>query len=324
MRQVDDITVAISTMGRASSLARCVRALLDGETLPAEIVIVDQSPDEATEDVVRQVASSTASSMASSMASSSAVRVDYVRQAPLGLAASRNAAIAASTQPIVAFTDDDCVPDRGWLTSIIAVLETEPDVDVVTGRILPLGPDQPGLHAVSSRRSVIPTRFHGRALPWAVGSGANIAASRVWLTCVGGFNERLGVGSGGRSAEDVDLLYRLLLAGATVRYEPAVIIFHERKDQAGWLATRSSYGYGMGAFCGMWLRMHDSYAGWMLARWCAERALSLARACAKGRSRRAMGELVMLKGAASGLVYGARCEGSRMRCETTVAAECTR
>src|SRR6266550_3697677 len=166
MRRADDITVAISTMGRASSLARCVRALLDGETLPAEIVIVDQSPDEATEDVVRQVASS--------MAASSAVRVDYVRQAPLGLAASRNAAIAASTQPIVAFTDDDCVPDRGWLTSIIAVLETEPDVDVVTGRILPLGPDQPGLHAVSSRRSVIPTRFHGRALPWAVGSGANI------------------------------------------------------------------------------------------------------------------------------------------------------
>jgi len=312
MRQADDITVAIATMGRASALARCVRALINGDTLPADIVIVDQSPDDATEHMVRQVASSRA------------VRVDYVRQARLGLAASRNAAIAASTKPIVAFTDDDCVPDPEWLTSIVAVLDTEPDVDVVTGRILPLGPDQPGLHAVSSRRSVIPARVHGRALPWAVGSGANIAASRVWLNRVGGFNERLGAGSAGRSAEDVDLLYRLLVAGATVRYEPAAIVLHERKDQAGWLATRSSYGYGMGAFCGMWLRRHDSYAGWMLARWCAERTLSLARACAKGRSRRAMGELLMLTGAASGLVYGARCEGSTVRFDTTATAECTR
>jgi GT2 family glycosyltransferase len=311
MRQ-PDITVAIATMGRPSALARCVGALLDAETLPAEIVIVDQSTDDATERLVRQ------------MASSSAVRVEYVRQAPRGLAASRNAAIAASAQPVVAFTDDDCVPDRGWLTSIVAVLETDPAVDVITGRILPLGPDQPGLHAVSSRASVIPMRFHGRALPWAVGSGANIAASRAWLDRVGGFDERLGAGTPGRSAEDVDLLYRLLEAGATVQYAPEAIIFHERKDQAGWLTTRSSYGYGMGAFCGMRLRKHDSYAAWMLARWCADRASSLARACAKGRWRRLAGELLMLKGAASGLAYGARCEGSQVGCEATLTAECTR
>ena len=311
MRQAD-MTVAISTMGRSTALARCVRALFDGETLPAELAVVDQSPDDATERVVREVASSIA------------VRVKYVRQARLGLAASRNAAIAASTTSIVVFTDDDCVPDRRWLASIAAVFDTEPDVDVVTGRILPLGPDQPGLHAVSSRRSVIPARFHGRARPWAVGSGANIAASRTWLTRVGGFNERLGAGSAGRSAEDVDLLYRLLAAGATVRYEPAAVIFHERKDHAGWLATRSSYGYGLGAFCGMWLRRHDSYAGWMLARWCAERTLSLARACANGRWRRAKGELLMLTGAASGLVYGAWREGPHVQCDTTVAMECAR
>ena len=132
------------------------------------------------------------------------------------------------------------------------------------------------------------------------------------------------MGSAGRSAEDVDLLYRLLLAGAAIRYEPTAIIFHERKDQAGWLMARSSYGYGMGAFCAMWLRMHDSYAGWMLARWCSERTLSLARACVNGRWRRAMGELLMLKGAASGLVYGARCEDSQVRYDATAAAECTR
>jgi GT2 family glycosyltransferase len=282
-----DITVAVATMGRPDALARCIRAVLDGHTQPAEIVIVDQSDDDATEQMIRE-------------ATWPDVSVTYLRQPRLGLAASRNGAIAVSTAPMVAFTDDDCVPDRAWLTAILAVFETDPHVDVVTGRILPLGPDQPGLHAVSSRRSSIPARFHGRSLPWAVGSGGNVAVKRDWLERVGGFNERLGAGARGLSAEDMDLLYRLLRAGAVVQYEPASIVLHERKDDAGWLATRRSYGFGMGMFCGMWLRSRDAYAGWILARWCFDRGRQLAAACARGRWHRVSEELLMLRGAASG------------------------
>jgi GT2 family glycosyltransferase len=300
MRQAD-LTVAIATMGRPSALARCLRAVLDGATLPAELVIIDQSTDDATERVVRR------------MASSSAVRVDYVRQPRLGLAASRNAAIAASTRPIVAFTDDDCVPDSYWLTAIISTFETDPNTDVVTGRILPLGPDQPGRHAVSCRRSCMPARFHGRSLPWTAGSGGNVAVKRSWLERVGGFDERLGAGARGLSAEDMDLLYRLLCAGAVVQYEPASIVLHERKDDAGWLATGRSYGFGMAAFCGLWLRKRELYAGWILARWCADQAAVLAMACIKRRWQRAAGQLLMLKTAAPGLLYGWRCAGSEAR-----------
>ena len=314
MRQAD-MTVAISTMERPSALARCIRALLDGDTLPAELVIIDQSTDDATERVVRQVASS--------HTASSAVRVGYVRQPRLGLAASRNAAIAASTRPIVAFTDDDCVPDADWLTAITSTFETDQNVDVVTGRILPLGPEQPGLHAVSLRPSCMPMRFGGRSLPWVVGSGANVAVKREWLKHVGGFDERLGVGSPGLAAEDMDFLYRLVAAHATVQYEPRAVMFHERKHQSGWLARRTSYSFGMGAFCGLWLRRHDPYAYWILARWCADRAVSLAIGCAKLRWPRAAGELHMLRCAASGITYGWRCEGSEMRCEAALA-ECQR
>ena len=294
-----DITVAVATMNRPAALARCLETLLGGERRPAEIVVVDQSADDAAQGVVDR------------MRARDGVAITYVRQPRLGLAASRNAAIAASTRPCIAFTDDDCVPGPQWLAAIAAAFE-DANVQTVTGRILPLGPDRPGTHAVSSRPSCIRTRFRGRTLPWAVGSGANIAVAREWLDRIGGFNRHLGAGSAARSAEDVDLLYRLLLAGATVQYEPDAVIFHERKDEAAWFATRSSYGYGMGAFCGMWLRRQDSYAGWMLARWCAERTMSLVRACAKGRRRRVAGEMLMLKEAASGLRYGWRCGGSAM------------
>ena len=288
-----DVTVAIATMGRPDALARCMHAVLGGHTRPAEIVVVDQSEDDSTERMVRDTEWSD-------------VPVTYLRQPRLGLAASRNGAIGISTAPIVAFTDDDCVPDCAWLTTVVAVFETDANVDAVTGRILPLGPDVAGWHAVSSRGSGIAMRFHGRSLPWAVGSGGNLAVKRGWLDRIGGFNERLGAGAHGLAAEDMDVLYRLLRAGAVVQYEPASVVLHERKDDAGWLATRRSYGFGMGAFCGMWLREQELYAGWMLARWCADRAVGLAKACVKRRWQRAAGELVMLRCAASGMVSGSR------------------
>jgi GT2 family glycosyltransferase len=295
-----DITVAVATMNRPAALARCLEAVLEAERRPSEIVVVDQSADDETQSVIDR------------MPAGDGIPITYLRQARLGLAASRNAAIAASTRPYIAFTDDDCVPGPQWLAAIAAAFE-DANAQAVTGRILPLGPHRPGTLAVSSRPNCLRMRFQGRTLPWAVGSGANISVAREWLDRIGGFNTRLGAGSEGRSAEDVDLLYRLLLAGATVQYEPDAVMFHERKDEAVWFATRSSYGYGMGAFCGMWLRSPDSYAGWMLARWCAERTMSLVRACAKGRGHRVAGELLMLKAAAAGVAYGWRCEGSRVR-----------
>jgi glycosyltransferase involved in cell wall biosynthesis len=50
------ITVAISTQDRAGALERCLKTLLASETLPAEIVIVDQSRDECTRAVVERYA----------------------------------------------------------------------------------------------------------------------------------------------------------------------------------------------------------------------------------------------------------------------------
>ena len=46
------VTVAVSTMNRPSRLARCVAAILAGETRPAELIVVDQSSDMRTADLV--------------------------------------------------------------------------------------------------------------------------------------------------------------------------------------------------------------------------------------------------------------------------------
>jgi GT2 family glycosyltransferase len=285
------LTVAIATMDRPEGLARCLEALAAGEVLPAEILVVDQGRDERT----RRVAEA-----------QEGLSVSWLAQERRGLAASRNLALERASHPIIAVTDDDCVPSSGWVAALQRAFSSPDAPDAVTGPVLPLGPEAPGLYAVSSRTRKTPAELRGRVPPWVVGTGANFALRREWIERAGGYDERLGVGSAGGAGEDMDLLYRLLRQGARIRYEPAAVVFHERQPQERRLASRSSYGRGMGACCGLWLRGGDWRALGILARWISMRAGLAAQAAKQRRWEALREEGLVLGGTARGLVYGLR------------------
>lgn len=244
------VTVAIATRGRPEALAGCVRAVA-AQTAPAdELIVVDQAPSEAARD-------------ATLGAGHPAAR--YLEQEQRGLSASRNLALRETATDLLAVTDDDCAPDPGWLEAVIAAFARGPAPAAVTGPILPLGDGAPGMFVVSLRRSEAPADHAGRVLPWAVGSGGNFAASVPLLREGGGWDERLGAGSPGRAAEDSDLIYRLLRRGLVIRYEPGAVMRHAWQPLERRLDTRWSYGYGIGAMCGIWLRRGDAGALRMLA-----------------------------------------------------------
>ncbi len=294
------IVVAIPTLDRPDRLARCLDALLAGDALPCAVVVVDQGADDATLHEVEA-------------RRDGGVPLVHLSREPRGLSAARNAAATVTGRPIVAFIDDDCVPSRRWVAALERAFAGPAALAAVTGPVLPLGPERPGFHAVSVRSRAVPAEFRRRALPWRVGTGGNTAVRREWLERVGGYDERLGTGSPGHAGEDMDLLYRLLRSGATVRYEPGAAVFHERQDTARRLASRPRYGHGMGAFCGIWLRRRDPYALGILARWSMDRGRGLAGACILGRWRRVREEALMLRGAGAGLLYGLRVPDRRAR-----------
>ncbi len=296
------ITTAIATRNRPTELRRCLAAVLTGEVLPGEIIVVDQSDDDASWHAIEGFIAAP-------------VHIRYVPHSSRGLSSSRNAAVAHARLPVIAFTDDDCVPDSRWISGLQRAFSGPARPAAVTGRVLPLGPEQPGLYATSVRSSTIVAEYRGRVLPWIVGTGGNTAVQREWLDRIGGFDERLGTGSGGRAAEDTDLLYRLLVSGARIRFDPAVVVFHERHDRARRMASRVTYGYGMSTFCVLSLHWRDPYPLWMLVRWTADRAKLLLKACARGRLSRAHEELLMFRGLAGGLAHGVRLRaaGSRQR-----------
>jgi GT2 family glycosyltransferase len=267
--------------------------MLAGEVLPAEVLIVDQSRGDATRLAIEQ-------------RRGSLVPIIYIRQERRGLSASRNAAVARASRPILAVTDDDCVPDQGWIAAIERAFASPTAPDAVTGRVLALGSDVPGLYAVSLRQGTTRVEFSGKAVPWLAGTGGNFAVKRAWLERVGCYDERLGAGSPGQAAEDAELVYRLLCAGARIRYEPDALVFHERQSESRRMRSRWTYGHGIGAFCAIWLRRRDLYALRILGQWVLDQCRELARAVWHWERRQIQERLLILRGTLRGLMYGLR------------------
>ncbi len=110
--EAPEISVIVCTYRRAEKLTACLEALAR-QTIGhrAEVIVVDDGPDDATATVA------------------AAYNVMLIRhEHNRGLAAARNTGIEAARAPIIAFTDDDCVPADDWLE---ALLEPYAGTDVV-------------------------------------------------------------------------------------------------------------------------------------------------------------------------------------------------
>lgn len=287
------LTVLVSTRDRPVLLERCLRAVLAGELPPEDLLVVDQSRSDATRQVVDRLREE----------GHEAVR--WVRHEGAGLSRSQNLGFAEARHDVIAVTDDDCVPRPDWTRAVADAFLADPALGLLGGRVLALGPDEPGRFPVSTRPSTRPLRLDDRSRPWDVGSGNNFAVRRTALVDIGGNDERLGSGARLRSGGDMDLFRRLLRSGAVGCYEPAVVVLHERADRAERLGRRVPYGYGMGACLSLWWRQGDRHAARLLLAWVRLRASRLREGLATRDGLRVWEEVLVLLGTVRGLARGA-------------------
>lgn len=122
------VSIIVCTYARARMVERALRALehLDGIDEAETIVVDNNSPDDTAQTVAQ-----------CSRDLAGAVHIRYVFEPRQGLSAARNAGIAASRAPIVAFLDDDAVPGDRWLRSIIDAFEQIPEAAAIGGIINP-------------------------------------------------------------------------------------------------------------------------------------------------------------------------------------------
>ena len=124
------VSVVIPTLNRTQLLKRCLDALLAQTLDPAsyEIIIVDDASRKETERLVENYS-------AARPGSPYTVYSDRKRRGP---AAARNLGWRTAAAPIIAFTDDDCIPEPDWLAKGTAAFKK--DVAGVSGRIfVPVG-----------------------------------------------------------------------------------------------------------------------------------------------------------------------------------------
>jgi len=171
------------------------------------------------------------------------IHLRVVHEPSRGLNAKRNRGLAEATAGRVLFTDDDCVPDAGWCDGLLTALDAHP---IATGAVLPLGD---GVRA-SVRTTARPRSFRGplaALLPWRAGCGNNLGVQRAFARSLGGFDERIGVGTWSGAACDTEFLFRALRAsGGEVFYTPTAVVEH-RQEPIGpaVLAKRRGYYRGM-------------------------------------------------------------------------------
>lgn len=205
-----DVSVVIPTRDRPDMLERCLKALANQTLSPDryEIVVVDDGPDPETRDVVSRIARVTKA------------RIVYVPGAGgKGPAAARNTGWRHATAPVIAFTDDDTVPDPGWLEAGLAALEG--GADAASGRlIMPLGPH--------------PTDYEKDASKLANAEfvTANCFCRTGALRDVHGFDERFPVAW----REDADLQFSLIESGRAIAAAPDAVVLHPVRS-APWGAS---------------------------------------------------------------------------------------
>ena len=225
--ELPPISVVVCTRDRGKLLNDCLRSLHELDYPAFEIIVVDNAPaSNETEMIVTQFPAKGL--------------LRYVREDRPGLDWARNRGIMEARHDIIAFTDDDVRVDAGWLRAFASAF-AEPEVGLVTGLVAPAeletGAQQLFELVYGGMGKGMQPRVWNReragrydmVTAHRLGVGANMAFRRRVLETLDGFDTALDVGTPSHGAGDLDVFHRVLLSGATVRYEPKALVWHKHR-----------------------------------------------------------------------------------------------
>ena len=188
-------SVIICSRNRPTMLQETIESVLQGDEVPTELVVIDQS-DGPNPNIA-------------SLGTKRTTDVRYIWTQTVGLTRARNAGIAAARHTVLAIIDDDMFVSPNWYGALIRALVGAGERAVVTGRVLPAEAEVPGGFVPTFMPSDVSAVYEGR-IGADVLAGGHMAAYRSQLEAIGGFDERLGAGGEFPAADDNDLGFRLL------------------------------------------------------------------------------------------------------------------
>ena len=200
------ISVVVPTFRRNESLASCLArlapAVQDFAAQSYDVIVTDDAQDPTCK----------------ALLAASFPWARYVAGPARGPAANRNHGARLATGEWIAFTDDDCLPERSWLSAFAGAVAASHGISVFEGRTTADRPQRAfDEHA--------PLNDRGGCL-WS----CNILIARALFEKIGGFDERFPYAA----MEDVDLRYRLDRLGERQVFVEGARVVHPYRTFADW------------------------------------------------------------------------------------------
>jgi len=221
-------TVVIPTRRRPQLLTNCLRALAASEypSSRLEVIVVDDDTQPTTRTTVD--------------AARDRLEVTLLESRSRGPAAARNAGARHGRGDVLAFTDDDCRVDPGWLAALASRVVAGP-AEGAGGHAVNELKDN---HWSSLSQTIVDLVYahynedfeHARFV-----TTNNLAVRAEAFRRVGGFDESF------RTAEDRDFCRRWRAAGLELAYAPDAVVRHMHELTLGTF-MRQHFAYGRGAF----------------------------------------------------------------------------
>lgn len=228
-------SIIIPTYERPAQLASCLKRLagLDYPRQRFEVIVVDDGSSNPPHEIAEQFRG--------------LLDVRLLAQQNSGPAGARNFGVVYARGEFLAFTDDDCEPEAGWLRALASAIAGTPD-SIVGGRTLNALTHNPYSETSQAIIEVVYEHFNANPEDARFFASNNFAVSAERFRELSGFDETF------VTSEDREICARWRRCGLGLVYASEAIIYHAHHLTLRTL-WRQHFGYGQGA-----LRFHRAQA----------------------------------------------------------------
>ncbi len=206
-----DIAVIIPHYNDVDRLEFCLSELMQNDTTGVEILVVDNNspnPPDRLHDAFADVR--------------------FLSEAEKGAGPARNHGVRASSAPILAFIDADCVPDHDWLSMARKVA---PRADLIGGRVDVFDETPPPRSGAEAFEKVFAFDFKTYIEVKGFSGSGNLVTTRAVFQDVGPFRTVV--------SEDSDWSFRATAKGYHLIYEDGLRVRHPSRSD--WAALRHKW-----------------------------------------------------------------------------------